>query len=107
MVQAMGSNSMYAFVIVTGELAGTGLHLTLQETGEKDVFLVNPSKSYVTEPVEKEKWMLKEKKDETKQWVEMSGSLAIKVDGITYCIDLHYDGSMVKHPSPPPLPHQE
>lgn len=107
MVQAMGTSSMYAFAIVSGELAGASLHLTSQETGEKDVFLVNPSKSYVTEPVEKEKWVLKEKKDVAKQWVEMSGSIALKVDGVLYCIDLKYEGNMMKHPTPPPLPHQE
>ncbi len=107
MVQAMGTSSMYAFSIVSGELAGASLHLTSQETGDKDVFLVNPYKSYITEPIEKEKWALKEKKDEAKQWVEMSGSIALKVDGVTYCIDLKYEGSMMKHPSPPPLPHQE
>ncbi|MHB1279137.1 MAG: hypothetical protein ACYC1Q_12160 [Bacteroidia bacterium] len=107
MVQAMGSNSMYAFAIVSGELAGASLHLTSQESGEKDVFLVNPAKSYVVEQVEKEKWVLKEKKDDSKQWVEMSGSVALKVDGVMYCIDLSYEGSMMKHPSPPPLPHQE
>ncbi|HCS22037.1 MAG TPA: hypothetical protein DIW47_16025 [Bacteroidetes bacterium] len=107
MVQAMGSNSMYAFIFVSGELAGASLHLTSQESGEKDVFLVNPAKTYVTEPVEKEKWVLKEKKDDAKQWVEMSGSIALKVDGVSYCIDLSYVGSMMKHPSPPPLPHQE
>lgn len=107
MIQAMGSNSMYAFAIVTGDLAGASIHVTSQETGEKDVFIVNPAKSYVTEAIEKEKWVLKEKKDDTKQWVEMSGSIALKVDGVSYCIDLSYEGNMMKHPSPPPLPHQE
>lgn len=107
MVQAMGSNSMYAFSIASGDLAGSSLHMTNQETGEKDVFLVNPVKSYVIEPIEKEKWVLKEKKDETKQWVEMKGSVALKIDGVMYCIDLSYEGNMMKHPSAPPLPHQE
>lgn len=107
MVQASGENSMYSFYIIEGALAGSSLHYNCQINGDKDAFLVNPAKSYVIEPVEKEKWVVKEKKDETRQLVEMSGEIAIKVDGVNYCIELNYVGAMMKFPSPPLIPHQE
>jgi hypothetical protein len=107
-IQTAGENSMYSFFILKGELSGAIIHINSMATGDKDVFFVNPAKTYVTEAIEKEKWVIKEKKDETKQEVDMSGSIALKVDGVAYCFDLSYTGPMVKHPGPPPLiPHQE
>lgn len=110
-VQASGEGSMYSFQIREGKLAGSLLHCNFQGAdGDKSVFIINTTKSLVSEPIEKELWKVEEKKDQEKQWVEMSGNLALQIDGKVYCFSLQYEGAMMKHPSPPvpvPLPHQE
>lgn len=107
MVHALGDNSMYAFRISTGDLAGASLHINSQGTGDKDAFLVNPSKNYVISEIEKEKWTINENLNLEKQVVEMKGSIALNIDGKVFCFELSYEGSMIKNPSPPPVPHQE